>query len=766
MSAPLTRRLGSRRAAQIGGAVALLAVGISLLFLSVAHWNPVNPVPGELQIQARCSVAAGRNLSSHAIRITCGLDRSEIQAVVAQVLTGIDIGTLVEKARKSQSDDSAAIERVAERLGVSSDKLLEGLRFAANTASGEKAQVEQLTAFFARDPSVEVPRPISAAERIVAADTKKLVADCAAVAAGTLHAEAIDLECGPSEAEIKALVAKVISEGDLAELMRRSVRGDTRESNEIDKLSNQLRLSHDSVNRILAILGNEGTSTDRLVERLAELAREHIALVLRLAALPTEDSLIATLRDHAMAALGQGDYRRCEAILAAAELTGQGGISQTLSALTMAIESADRGERLLARKDYRGAAGLFAEAAAAVPNESLLLRATYLARQSNALTVRGAEVGDNGALRKAVSVYSAALDLLSSTWILQENEFGSAMRLLGERDGDHSMLEKSIEVHRAVLGQISRARMPFDWSLTQQYLGDALVTLGEQLRDKASLQQAIEAYRAALEEQTQARNASAWASIQRSLAWTLYTLGQVEGGTARFEEAAGIFHDLLAARPRESDPSGWAATQVDLGTVLSSWGKRDSGTARLEQAVAAYHAALEVETRDRSPLHWATIQNNLAIALASLGERENGTSHLEEAVAVYRAALGEYRRDRVPLRWAMTQMNLGVALTVLGARESGTARLEEAVIAYAAALEEYRSDRFPIDWATCTGGQGVTLMLIADRVGDAGRGQTAVEQIELALALMRQVGDESRVTYYEAGLRKAKALLDRLAGRG
>src|SRR5437868_13643592 len=48
MSAPLTRRLGSRRAAQIGDAVALLAVGISLLFLTVAHWNPVNAVPGEL----------------------------------------------------------------------------------------------------------------------------------------------------------------------------------------------------------------------------------------------------------------------------------------------------------------------------------------------------------------------------------------------------------------------------------------------------------------------------------------------------------------------------------------------------------------------------------------------------------------------------------------------------------------------------------------------------------------------------------------------
>jgi tetratricopeptide (TPR) repeat protein len=226
------------------------------------------------------------------------------------------------------------------------------------------------------------------------------------------------------------------------------------------------------------------------------------------------------------------------------------------------------------------------------------------------------------------------------------------------------------------------------------------------------------------------------------------------------------FHPCSAQPCRHGQDHGFLVEYALRRIALASLGERENGTSHLEEAVAVYRAALGEYRRDRVPLDWAMTQMNLGNALSALGGRENGAARIKEAVAAHHAALEEYKRDRVPLRWAMTQMNLGVALTVLGERESGTARLEEAVIAYAAALEEYRRDRFPIDWATCTGGQGITLMLIADRVGDAGRGQTAVEQIELALALMRQVGDESRVTYYEAELRKAKALLDRLAGRG
>ncbi len=112
----------------------------------------------------------------------------------------------------------------------------------------------------------------------------------------------------------------------------------------------------------------------------------------------------------------------------------------------------------------------------------------------------------------------------------------------------------------------------------------------------------------------------------------------------------------------------------------------------------------------------------------------------------------------------MTQNNLGNALQTLGERESGTARLEEAVAAYRAALTEWTRDRVPLEWATSTGNQGVALMVLAERLGDSSKARAAVEQIEVALATMREGGHAPFAAYYEAQLPRARALLDRLAG--
>ena len=62
--------------------------------------------------------------------------------------------------------------------------------------------------------------------------------------------------------------------------------------------------------------------------------------------------------------------------------------------------------------------------------------------------------------------------------------------------------------------------------------------------------------------------------------------------------------------------------------------------------------------------------------------------------------------------------------------------------------------------------QGVTLMLLAERLGDATRAQTAVQQIEVALATMRDGGwNAPSAAYYEAQLAKARLLLERLTKR-
>jgi hypothetical protein len=55
-------------------------------------------------------------------------------------------------------------------------------------------------------------------------------------------------------------------------------------------------------------------------------------------------------------------------------------------------------------------------------------------------------------------------------------------------------------------------------------------------------------------------------------------------------------------------------------------------------------------------------------------------------------------------------------------------------------------------------------MVLAERLADSSRGRAAVEQIEIALATMREGGHAPLAAYYEAQLPRARALLDRLVG--
>jgi hypothetical protein len=59
-----------------------------------------------------------------------------------------------------------------------------------------------------------------------------------------------------------------------------------------------------------------------------------------------------------------------------------------------------------------------------------------------------------------------------------------------------------------------------------------------------------------------------------------------------------------------------------------------------------------------------------------------------------------------------------------------------------------------------TGNLGVAHMVLAERTGDPGMAQTALSQIELALATMRHA---PYVGYYAAQLQKARALVDQLS---
>ena len=229
----------------------------------------------------------------------------------------------------------------------------------------------------------------------------------------------------------------------------------------------------------------------------------------------------------------------------------------------------------------------------------------------------------------------------------------------------------------------------------------------------------------------------------------------------RYREAAAHFAAAAAraSSAHETERIGYLFQQAG---ALYSQGDEFGDNAVLE-AVQALHGLLILCT-------WAMTQMNLGTALLSLSEhgmgRETGTARFEEAVTAFRDALKERTRERAPLNWALTQMNLGTALLRLGERETGkdtgTARLEDAITAYHNALKEFTRERTPLQWAISTGNQGAALILLAERLNDSTKARTALQQIEAALATLRDGGEHPATTYYRALLPKARALFDRL----
>ena len=290
----------------------------------------------------------------------------------------------------------------------------------------------------------------------------------------------------------------------------------------------------------------------------------------------------------------------------------------------------------------------------------------------------------------------------------------------GERRGGTGAFYAAVAAYRRIVkDDYTREAMPTAWAATQNNLGTVLRSLGDRESGTVRLEEAATAYRAALEVYTREAMPTDWAATQNNLGNVLQSLGERESGTVRLEAAAAAYRAALEVYTREAMPTDWAATQNSLGTALRSLGDRESGTVRLEEAATAYRAALEVYAREAMPTDWAATQNNLGNVLQSLGERESGTVRLEAAAAAYRAALEVYTREAMPTDWAMTQNNLGNVLRSLGEREGGTVRLEAAAAAYRAALEVYTREAMPTDWARTQNNLGIVLQ--ASENAKAGR---------------------------------------------
>jgi hypothetical protein len=63
-------------------------------------------------------------------------------------------------------------------------------------------------------------------------------------------------------------------------------------------------------------------------------------------------------------------------------------------------------------------------------------------------------------------------------WAMAQNDLGTALQRLGEREGGTARLEEAVVAYRAALTERTRERVPLQWAMTQNNLGTALSTLG------------------------------------------------------------------------------------------------------------------------------------------------------------------------------------------------------------------------------------------------------------------------------------------------
>ena len=236
---------------------------------------------------------------------------------------------------------------------------------------------------------------------------------------------------------------------------------------------------------ILERLGEAETPLDaaQIEQRLRAKADEYQELRDRLGRLTNDDPRVQALRREAAALIGQARFDEADASLSQAETIDLAAVEELelIALRRRASAAASRAERAAAarlRLDYRTAAAHFAEAAAIVANDDAAAW-NYRLSQAGALYDQGSEFGDNPALAEAIVVYRNALQLVPRErvplqWATTQNNLGTALQTLGERESGTARLEEAVAAYRAALEEWTRERVPLHWAATQNNLGTAL----------------------------------------------------------------------------------------------------------------------------------------------------------------------------------------------------------------------------------------------------------------------------------------------------
>jgi tetratricopeptide (TPR) repeat protein len=330
--------------------------------------------------------------------------------------------------------------------------------------------------------------------------------NCASSVGGNVRDSTINVICGLSPEQVQ-------------ELTRAAVAGATGPlANQIEDLSRRLGVTQGAALSLLRAIGQSDVPFVQMPEKLAEVASQYQQMQAQLAALNPDNPSARGFVEQAQAASTAGNLSRARELLRQARqaqvaasqqadtFIQRAQLAKDEQLIQAAASSAAEGDLALTELHYLDAAELFKEAANLVPSGSSYddKRLGYLTREADALYSQGDEFGDNGALGAAIDKQKRLIELTPRArvpldWAMTQNNLGTALERLGERESETARLAEAVAAYREALVERTRARVPLDWAMSFGNQGVALMQLAQRMKDAAMAQTAVLQIEAAFE---------------------------------------------------------------------------------------------------------------------------------------------------------------------------------------------------------------------------------------------------------------------------
>ena len=110
--------------ALLGGGFAAIVVAIWTVY---THFYPASKSDGSASntrvVEARCGIAAGNDVLSGDVSISCGLDEDEIGLLIGEKLDNFDLQEIINNIDSSNPDVNSELSEISRSLGITEESL-------------------------------------------------------------------------------------------------------------------------------------------------------------------------------------------------------------------------------------------------------------------------------------------------------------------------------------------------------------------------------------------------------------------------------------------------------------------------------------------------------------------------------------------------------------------------------------------------------------------------------------------------------------------